>query len=478
MQNTADIVKEYLTAHKREMIEDMKYIVSFPSVKTSPEPDAPFGRNCADCLAAAASLYTRDGFETEIYAASGYALSYYPHKPAAGEGYTGIFSHSDVVPVIDSDWTLTEPFKAVYLEENDMIVGRGCDDNKSAVIGGLYIFRALRENGITPDHPLCMFVGSNEESGMVDLKNFVKEQPAPAVCIVPDGGFPVSFGERAGTKYDVTSRAKLSDVADINGGNAYNTVMGTVVCDLKYNDRLAACLTGCNDENLTVSVDNGIIHATVQGISAHAGRPYKGDSALRRLSVILASADGLCDGDREIFAEISRILGDPYGEYMGIAAEDPDMGRLGVANGKTYMDDGHIVFTFDIRFGPVYGKEELKSMVKSFLESKGFDVKCYIGTEAFKIDPENPYAITFLESYRRLTGHPDAKAFYMAGGTYSRHLENSFSTGATYGKFRARFPLPAGHGSAHESDEILGVSEWIEGMRIIGGILMDMDKAY
>lgn len=477
MNDISVTVRNYLEAHRNEMIADLGFAVSFPSVKSAAEPGAPFGRKSAECLAACAGLYARYGFETELFPDSGYALAYYPHKPAPGEKYIATFAHSDVVPVIPEDWTLTEPFKLRYLEEYDTVVGRGCDDNKCAVIGDLYILRAMRDAGFVPEHPLCMFIGSNEEAGMDDVIAFAEEQPSPAVCIVPDGQFPVSLGERAGTKYEATSKAALKDVTALSGGCSYNTVLGEIKCTLRYSAKLYASLSAGKPDFMTLSKEDDVIKIALNGITAHGGSPYKGDSALRRLSVILAGAEGLDPSDRELFAELSRILGDPYGEYLGIAFDDPDMKRLTVCNGMAKLRDGRLVFTMDIRFGPKYRKDEMKKMVSDSLEAKGFELTAFRGVESFKISPESPSAKAFLNAYRRITDKPDATYYYMRGGTYSRHLPNSFSTGSYYGNFHQRLNLPAGHGCVHEADETLGIPEWISGISILSGILAELDKS-
>ena len=35
-------IEKYVEEHQKELFEDLKYIVSFPSVKGPAEPDAPF----------------------------------------------------------------------------------------------------------------------------------------------------------------------------------------------------------------------------------------------------------------------------------------------------------------------------------------------------------------------------------------------------------------------------------------------------
>jgi len=175
------------------------------------------------------------------------------------------------------------------------------------------------------------------------------------------------------------------------------------------------------------------------------------------------------------------MLSDCYGINYGIDSDDADMGKLTAANGKVYIEDGKLVFTLDIRFGPSVDKEKCKETLNANVESRGFTLKTTKGGTSFKIDPANPLAVAFIESYRRYSGKPDASYFYMSGGTYSKVMQPevvSFSTGVTCSGYVARLGLPAGHGNCHEADETLGKAELIKGLCILGGIITDFDKAY
>lgn len=474
-------IERYLRAHADEMFADLKYLVSFPSVKGEPEPGAPYGRNCAECLRAAADLYRKNGFEAEVYDERGYALAYLRNKPEAGEKYTGVFAHSDVVPVTAADWIKTDdPFRMEDL--GDLVVGRGVSDNKSAVIGMLYILKAIRDLQIQLGHGITVFIGAEEESGMTDVRHFKQDQPLPAVSVVPDGSFPVSFGERGSFRARVISSEPLTDILSISGGTAYNTVLGTLSCEIRDIPGLSEFLISEPREWLSFEkTESGNLLLSVKGVSCHGGRPQHGESALKRMAQLLSGFAGFGGSDGKILREVGEILDDCWGEKLGVAANDPDMGRLTIANGMVWCEDGHLVLTFDCRFGPSVNKDEKKAQMGALLEARGFDFKPAKGGNSFRIDPENPLAKAFLASYRKYSGNPEASYYYMSGGTYSKILNPesiSFSTGVTYGAFVSRLGLGAGHGKAHEADEVLGKEEYIVGLSILGGILADLDEAY
>lgn len=469
----ADVISA-LAAESPKMIDDLRYVSTFPSVRSEPLPGAPFGAECARCLDASAELYRAAGFRTEVFPESGYALVYF-RDPEPGEKYIGIFCHTDVVPVEPSDWLFTQPFTPV--ERDGMLIGRGVSDNKSSVAAMLHIFIAMRKTGYEPEHNLVVFLGSNEESGMGDARAFIREQPLPAASLVPDASFPVSFGERGIVRLDLRSREPLHDVLSISGGAAYNTVMGLLDCEIKEKEGLLGYLLETGKGFIAAEAGDGVIKLRVTGIPAHAGKPFLGDSALRRLSAVLADCPMLDPSDRETFGKILRDTGDPYGEGLGIAITDDVQGKLTSANGIVRTVDGRIEFTLDIRYGKVQDRDELKEKLRAFFDAQGFDFRSTTGTNAFRIDPDDPLGKVVVESYREFSGNPEATYYYMTGGTYAKYLPHAFAVGVYSGNFLKWANFPAGHGKAHESDEAIGLAEYKKGAGILAGMLLRLDGA-
>ena len=475
-------IEKYVEEHQKELFEDLKYIVSFPSVKGPAEPDAPFGRACADCLAACVELFRKNGFDAVISADGTYALAYLGARPEeAKDGYTGIFGHADVVPVTPEEWVLTTPF--ALKEHNDLVIGRGVNDDKDAVIGSLYILRAIRDLQIPLAHPITVFIGMNEETGMADIKNFKKQHISclPKVAVVPDSAFPVSFGERGSFHADVRSNEPLSDILAIEGGSAYNIVMAGLKCTVRSLPGLKNFLKDSGSDWLDITDNGETLSLVARGIPCHGSRPYLGESALLRLMKLFSGFSGFKGTDREIIAQTYAILCDCLGNNLGLADDDPYMGRLTMGNGIVKLADGHLFFTLDIRFGPGVNREAKKADFVAAVAKKGFTATTSKGSVSFRLDENSTPARAFLDAYRKYSGNPDATYFYMSGGTYSKHLYpecSSFSTGMSLGKYIDRLGLPAGHGKCHESDECLGKPEFIRGIGVLGGIVLELDKSY
>ena len=464
VSKNAMALRDYLTENSGRMISDLLAMTARPSVRSDPAPAAPYGRDCAACLEFCASLFAREGFRTEIFAESGYALVKF-RDPVPGEEYVGVFCHSDVVPADAKDWTVCPPFEPC--ERDGVLYGRGIMDNKSSVAIMLSVFRGLRDLGINPKRNIIVFIGSNEESGMGDVRAFAKEQPLPAVSIVPDSSFPVCLGEKGIFRVDVTSE-KPRDVFSVTGGSAYNTVMASLECVIRDREGLRDYIAekGAGFAEVTGRSGNTLTLA-VTGVACHAGRPYRGDSALRRLSVLLSE-------DRSLFTRLAADLGDPYGEGIGIDSRDPVLGRLSVANGIVYTDgDGRIAFTLDIRYGKEPGLAAVGEKVFEIYEKRGWSVKKKSGSEALVIPEDDEVAQRLLAIYKELTGREDAKPYYMTGGTYAKYLPHAYATGVSLGDFRLETDLPKGHGRAHEPDEALSVRGYTAGAGILSAMVVE-----
>ena len=76
----------------------------------------------------------------------------------------------DVVPE-GTGWE-HEPYKCVL--ENGFLVGRGVADNKGAGMAALYALRFISEHGIKLEHPIEIYYGTAEETGMEDIEIYLQ----------------------------------------------------------------------------------------------------------------------------------------------------------------------------------------------------------------------------------------------------------------------------------------------------------------
>lgn len=107
-----------------------------------------------------------------------------------------IIGHLDVVPPGNESLWKTPPFEAVLdSEDDDIIRGRGVEDNQQAIVCGLVLLHALLKNSVTPDCSFALFLVSDEESRNVFGINYVLDTYPHLIkkedlVLVPDFGTP------------------------------------------------------------------------------------------------------------------------------------------------------------------------------------------------------------------------------------------------------------------------------------------------
>lgn len=459
-------IDTYLVAHRGEIVQTLMGLIRIPSVKSEPEPHAPFGENCAAALEAAHKLYEREGLETKK--TDSYALASY----GSGTHTLGVFAHADVVPVNAADWTVCAPFEPVV--RDGFVYGRGSDDNKSGVVASLYAVKMLRELGLPFDGKLLLYTGSNEESGMADMAEFVNNEPMPDISLVPDGGYPFSYGEKSILRLYLTSKTAFREILDVTGGKAANMVLDRA--DARIIDkpelfdelnRIAAA-----DDRITVDKADDGITVTAKGVASHAAHPEDAVNALGILAEVLEKCQHLCEHDRAIFGRVSALLADCNGASLGVPLTDPVFGALTAANGVVRTESGKPSLSFDVRFGSAATCEEVLAKLKQHT-SDDWKAENIRATDGFLLDVNGEAPKRILEVYRTVSGQRDAVPFLMGGGTYARHLKNAYSVG-TAAWYKCKSPvLPKGHGGAHQSDEFLCIDAFLEAIKILTATIVE-----
>ena len=461
-KKTAELVRAYLADHRSEMVKDLMRLIRVPSIRSDPEPDAPFGENCRKALLEAVSLFRENGFDARASEGNRYGIATY----GEGERSIGLFGHTDVVPVGD-DWDYCPPFEPI--ETEGCVVGRGSVDNKAAVVISLYVMRAVRDLGLPVGGKIVTFLGAAEETGMEDIEAFVKENPMPDFSITPDNEYPVSLGEKGICRFFVRSRETFSDILSFEGGLAFNVVLDKVRIGIRPDSALARAIPEAikGNDAFSLTDENGIPTLTAKGVTAHASMPKNSVNAADLACKLLLSLPALGEGDRRILERAADLLSGVYGEPFDLKTDDPYFGPVTTVNGIVKTADGKLELSFDFRYGTAVPAKEIERKIDETLARVGFDLVSLDNDEGFRLPDDQPAAKTVIDVYRRLTGDDVAKPYYSGGGTYARHLKNAFSVGTSL----PGYPLPkmrVGHGGEHQPDECINV----EGL--LGATLMTL----
>lgn len=185
-------MKEKIISHVSELlpalVEDIKTICNMDSRQDAATPEDPFGKRVTDCLNKALELAARLGFETENVGNQIGIASYGPDT----EDYIACVGHLDVVD-INGTWK-TDPFVCTQIGET--LYARGVLDNKGPIFCCLYALKALADLGYEFPIKVKIIFGTNEESGMEDMKWYFKDHKYPLMGWTPDCKYPVIYAER------------------------------------------------------------------------------------------------------------------------------------------------------------------------------------------------------------------------------------------------------------------------------------------
>lgn len=465
----------WIEAHKDEYISEVQGLVRIPSVSCAGEaqPGAPFGADCRRVLDYMIERGKYYGFDTADH--DGYAVSVSMGDPVDA---IGMIAHLDVVPVGDG-WVYP-PYGATYLAEQDVLVGRGVSDNKSAAVTALFAMRMLREFGWKLKHGLRLICGSSEEIGMQDMKYLVQNGCAfPKISLVPDAAFPVNYGQKGAVDANLAIPCE-GNLIQFDAGSVRNVIPDYAKCTVTMEkDAALAAFETLEEETknrITIEEVVGGVVIAAHGRSGHAASP---DGCVNAIAVL---ADALCKmgilkgSCQKAISEVADLTSDGHGISENVPYEDEESGKLSLVYGVAHLKDGVLHLLADSRFCVTLRKNELVPKLEENWKSRGFEIEYLEATDPFYIPKSDARVEALQELYQEVTGRDD-KPYTMGGGTYSRVMPNAISFGpGLRGEVHDMSFLPEGHGGAHGRDEVLFMDSAMTAFRIYAVALAMLDE--
>ncbi|MCI9682997.1 MAG: M20 family metallopeptidase [Lachnospiraceae bacterium] len=198
-----------------DLVGDIKTICNMDSRQDTATPEHPFGVRVTDCLNKALEIARGLGFETENVGNQIGIASWGPDT----EEYIACVGHLDVVDV-NGVWK-TDPF--VCTEKDGFLYARGVLDNKGPMFCCLYGLKALVDLGYGFPIKVKIIFGTNEETGMEDMKWYFQNHKYPLMGWTPDCKYPVIYAERgrAAFRYSLP-KAELGELVQFLNGFVLN----------------------------------------------------------------------------------------------------------------------------------------------------------------------------------------------------------------------------------------------------------------
>lgn len=450
-------IYEWIDAHEREYVEDVKRLVAVKSVKGPAEPGKPYGAGPAAALAEAAEMCEGYGFAVKNYENHAVAADMSELEPGVD-----ILAHMDVVG--EGDGWDTDPYVAV--EKDGILYGRGTGDDKGPAVAALYAMRALKELGIPLKKNVRLILGADEESGSQDMVYYYsKEKPAPGT-FSPDSAFPVCntekgryapMFEKSWEAETVLPRVKTLEagiVVNILPADAFAVVAGISVEEI---EKVCAKMAEELKVSYTVAAEDEDVKIAVKGVGCHASMPVLGVNGITALLTILAAlplAD--CESTNTIVG-LNKLFphGDGEGKAMGVAMRDEISGELTMALTVLHFNETGANGTIDCRAPVCANEENCRKVADKNLADVGFDVK------SFMIPPhhtpeDTPFVQALLSAYEEVTGEKGG-CYAMGGGTYVHDVEGGVAFGPGFIGF---------DGNAHGANEKIKISDMLKAAKI------------
>ncbi len=442
--------KKAIEAAMEPLTRDISALCQINSVEGEPQPGMPFGEGPARALEAALEMGEKLGFRTENFD------NYVGHiEMGEGEEMLGILGHVDVVPAGEG-WDF-DPWGGVIADGK--IFGRGTLDDKGPLLTCLYAMKILKDMEVPLSKRVRIILGTNEETNwdcMAYYLNEVKPE-LPTLAFSPDSHFPVTYAEMGLLQYTLTR--EISEVLEIEGGNAFNSVpsKAKVVLAAEFAEALEKAVSEAADPamfSIEKTEDKVILSAT--GVGAHAAYLWEGKSALTHMVEVLAKLP-LTGELKEVVDFIMEHFGTClYGEKMGVACSDEDCGPLTLNLGMLSAADGKVVLKCDSRIPVSFDVDGIEEQVKAKVEGTGFAYERVSTERPLYVPKDSELVQKLMDAYRKVTGDTECQPKSSGGATYSRTMENCVAFGCL---------LPDQEDTMHQANECLEIDKlkiWLE----------------
>lgn len=408
----------HILDYQEEMLNDIKKLMSIPSVCNEPSEGHPFGEKSSEALHCILSMAERMGFP--IINVGNYAGD---ARYGNGTEFIDVMTHVDVVPAGEG-WN-TDPYALTITD--GMLYGRGIADDKGAALVALYCMKALKDAGITGNYCLRTVFGCGEEIGSNDLDIYYKEQTFPVMGFTPDCSYGVCSAEKGIYHFQLTAAHPNSSVIKgFEAGEYVNSVPAKAKALIQCSEEQYLQLLRLAQENtdICVSKEQDFVCIHSNGKASHAAEPELGSNAASKLICLLAQVFSPEDMGPLFAFGAEKIRVEYNGASLGLQMQDEPSGPLTINLGIISIKEGNSVFSFDMRFPVTKSKEEIVAQLEKAIEAYPIAMREINCLAPLYLNTATPLVSTLSQAYESVTGK-SCHIYSTGGGTYARHSNNA-----------------------------------------------------
>ena len=451
-----------------ELVKSTQEIVKIRSIQEEPKEGMPFGKGVSKALDYSLKLSQKLGFKTaNLNGYIGYA------EYGEGEDYVAVLGHLDIVP--EGDGWKYPPYGAEI--HDGKIYARGTTDDKGPLYAALFGLKAIKDLKLPLSKKVRVIFGTNEETGCGEMEYYMKREKAPVSGFTPDAEYPIIYGEKGITIFDVVKDLEPAKndkitIKSIKGGQRANMVP----------DYCEAVISAQNKEEIVRKAEefknktgydvkaeikeNNVIVKSV-GIGAHGSTPQLGKNAIMQMFAFLGSLS-LDKSDIADFIDFfNKNVGfEAYGKSFGVGLEDKESGKLSFNVGTINMNEEKVSMALNLRYPVTLKYEDMMTPFNAKLEGTGIRVENMMHQPPLYFPPDHPLIKALQKVYKEETGK-EARLLAIGGGTYAKEMPNIVAFGPIF---------PGKPDLDHQANEYIEIKDLVQNAKIYAHAIYELAK--
>lgn len=451
-----DFKKVFEEKYKEQFLNDTIEVLKIASELDETCTSTPFGKKVKESLDLMLEIGKRDGFVTKNVKDYAGHIEY-----GHGEEILGVLAHLDVVPANAADWE-SDPYTPTI--RDGKLFARGAMDDKGPLVAAYYALRILKDLGFEPSKRIRIIMGCDEETGSRCVKEYFKHEEMPVIGFSPDAEFPLIFGEKGISNFDLTGKHK-SELVFFTSGKRYNVIPDmaeAVVKNAGLKEAFAEFLAKNSYKGEAFVVDNELT-LRVYGKSGHGSTPHVGLNAAYVLVEFLSQHIQ----DEFITAMTNYVQWDLTGKKLGIHAEQQDWGTSSSNVGVVHVENGEWKIGVNYRYPLDFAFDMKMEEVREMLRPAGVDLSIQAHSKPHYVPTESDLVKTLMGAYQKYTNDYTNKPFTIGGGTYSKAIPMCVAFGPM---------MPGKDGLIHQPNEHIDLEDLYNSVLIYTEAIYNLAK--
>lgn len=410
--------------YEQEFLNDLKRLIEIPSIRdlSTKRTGAPFGSAIKEVMDVFSDIAKRCGFHVEED--EGYAIH---AQMGEGDRYVASLGHLDVVEIVKPEEWKSNPFTLDI--RNNVLYGRGVNDDKGPLLATLYAARILKELNYEMKLPIRIIAGGAEETTWECMEHYFKTHSQPCMGFSPDGNFPIVNGEKGIACFKLSFDADEIEEVKILCDKYENWVNEHMLVRIYHND-LEKIKTYAKQAYSVILKDH-YVEIEYQGIMAMSRNPQRGKNVLHMFFQDFEYYPFKGQGIQKLTDFFSTYLIDDVGKKLGVYAEDEEMGTTSVCPMSVVWNADVHELNLDIRFVKSTTIEAIQECLATYEKEYAFTLTLAKYKRLLFVEKESPLIQALQKAYEQVMDEK-AEVFTKGGASYARVLDHGVAFGATF----------------------------------------------